>query len=98
MNANRTSEKQVRVFVSSTCRDLHTQPENLVAVAFPHLRELVEQLGLEFFDVDLCRGVPEKNADGETANSREYCRQWKDCVALFLVCIPGLHYGHRTEP
>jgi hypothetical protein len=37
----------------------------------PELRERVEQLGLELFDVDLRWGVREKDADGEKANSWE---------------------------
>lgn len=32
----------------------------LVTVVFPELRERVEQLGLEFFDVDLRWGVPDQ--------------------------------------
>ncbi len=61
----------------------------MVKVVFPELRERVEQLGLEFFDVDLRWGVPEKDANCETANSREYCRQWNDRVEPFFVCILG---------
>ena len=45
--------RQVRVFISSTFRDMHAERDHLVTVVFPELRERVEQLGLEFFDVDL---------------------------------------------
>jgi len=48
------------------------------SVVFPELRERIEQLGFEFFDVDLRWGVPAKDANGEMANSWEYCRQWID--------------------
>jgi hypothetical protein len=47
-----TPEKQVRVFISSTFCDMHAERDHLVTVVFPELRERVEQLGLEFFDVD----------------------------------------------
>jgi hypothetical protein len=50
-------------------------PDRWKTVVFPELRERVGQLGQEFFDVDLCWGVPEKGADGEKANSWGYCRQ-----------------------
>jgi hypothetical protein len=79
--------KTVRVFISSTFRDMHAERDHLVTVVFPELRERVEQLGLEFFDVDLRWGVPAKDANGETANSWEYCRQWIDRVEQFFVCI-----------
>lgn len=63
-------EKQVRVFVSSTFppslqlrrtgRDMHAERDHLVTVVFPELCEPVEQLGLEFFDVDLRWGVTDE--------------------------------------
>jgi WD40 repeat protein len=88
-----TASKSIRVFISSTFRDMHAERDHLVTVVFPELRERVEQLGLEFFDVDLRWGVPEKNTDGETANSWEYCRQWIERVEPLFVCILGQRYG-----
>ncbi|MFH0953775.1 MAG: DUF4062 domain-containing protein [Verrucomicrobiota bacterium] len=40
----------IRVFISSTFRDMHAERDHLVTVVFPELRERVEQLGPEFFD------------------------------------------------
>ncbi len=88
-----TKERVVRVFISSTFRDMHAERDHLVTVVFPDLRERVESLGLEFFDVDLRWGVPEKGADGEKTNSWEYCRQWIDRVEPLFVCILGQRYG-----
>lgn len=93
-----SSEKIVRVFISSTFRDMHAERDHLVTVVFPELRERLERLGLEFYDVDLRWGVPEKDANGETANSWEYCRQWIDRVEPFFVCILGQRYGWVPEP
>jgi hypothetical protein len=93
-----TTEKIVRVFISSTFRDMHAERDHLVTVVFPEMRERVEQLGLEFFDVDLRWGVPAKDLNGETANSWEYCRQWIDRVEPFFVCILGQRYGWVPEP
>lgn len=81
--------KTVRVFISSTFRDMHAERDHLVTVVFPELRERCESLGLEFFDVDLRWGVPEKGADGEKANSWEYCRQWIERMEPLFVCILG---------
>src|SRR5665213_1841913 len=86
-------DKQIRVFISSTFRDMHAERDQLVTVVFPELRERLEQLGLEFFDVDLRWGVPAKDINGETANPWEYCRQWIDRVEPFFVCILGQRYG-----
>ena len=93
-----TERNVVRVFISSTFRDMHAERDHLVTVVFPELRERIERLGLEFFDVDLRWGVPAKDANGETANSWEYCRQWIDRVEPFFVCILGQRYGWEPEP
>ena len=87
------SSKQVKVFISSTFRDMHAERDHLVTVVFPELRERLERLDLEFYDVDLRWGVPEKGVDGETANSWAYCKQWIDRVKPFFVCILGERYG-----
>ncbi|KAB2641417.1 MAG: DUF4062 domain-containing protein [Verrucomicrobia bacterium] len=92
-----TPNNHVRVFISSTFRDMHAERDHLVTVVFPELRERVERLGLEFFDVDLRWGVPSKDANGETANSWEYCRQWIDRVEPFFFCILGQRYGWVPE-
>jgi malate synthase len=97
LDSNREA-RQVRVFISSTFRDMHAERDHLVTVVFPELRERVEQLGLEFFDVDLRWGVPAKDLNGETANSWEYCRQWIDRVEPFFVCLLGQRYGWVPEP
>jgi len=85
--------RTVRVFISSTFRDMHAERDHLVTVVFPELRERLERLGLDFFDVDLRWGVPAKDANGETANSWAYCKQWIDRVQPFFVCILGQRYG-----
>ncbi len=51
-----SDEQTVRVFISSPFRDMHAERDHLLTVVFPELRERVERLGLEFFDVDLRLG------------------------------------------
>ena len=89
----RSNWKTVRVFYLFQLPRHPRRAGPSVTVVFPELRERVEQLGLEFFDVDLRWGVPEKTVDGEKANSWEYCRQWIDRVEPFFVCILGQRYG-----
>ncbi|UCD59070.1 MAG: DUF4062 domain-containing protein, partial [Candidatus Hydrogenedentota bacterium] len=91
-------KKNVRVFISSTFRDMHAERDHLVTAVFPELRERLERLGLEFYDIDLRWGVPQKNVDGERANSWEYCRRWIDRVEPFFVCILGQRYGWTPDP
>jgi WD40 repeat protein len=72
---------------------MHAERDALVTVVFPELRERLERLGLEFFDVDLRWGVPETGVDGERANSWAYCKKWIDRVEPFFVCLLGQRYG-----
>jgi hypothetical protein len=45
--------------------------------------------------LDLRWGVLAKDANGETANSWEYCRQWIDRVEPLFVCILG-HFPQQA--
>jgi nephrocystin-3 len=102
------------VFISNTFRDMQAERDHLVTVVFPdpstslkaELRERVEQLGIEFLDVDLPFevaqggrwGMPDKTVDREKTNSWEYCRQWINRVEPFFVCILGQRYGWVPAP
>ena len=48
----------VRVFISSTFRDMHAERDHLITVIFPELRERLQEIGLDFYDIDLRWGVP----------------------------------------
>lgn len=92
------TRQTVRVFISSTFRNMHAERDHLVTVVFPELRERVEQLGLQFLDVDLRWGVPARDLNGETANPWEYCRQLTDRVEPFFVCYLRQRYGWVAAP
>ena len=83
------SERVVRASINSTSRGMHAERGHLVTVVLPELRARAEQLGLEFFNVELGRGVPARDLNGETANSWEYCRPLIDRVEPLFVCILG---------
>jgi tetratricopeptide (TPR) repeat protein len=58
-------ERVIRVFVSSTFRDMQAEREELVKRIFPQLRNLCESRGVTWGDVDLRWGVTdEQKADG----------------------------------
>lgn len=86
-------KKTVRVFISSTFRDMNAERDHLVTVVFPELRERLENIGLGFYDVDLRWGVPRLNLDNEQANSWAYCKQWIQRVEPFFVGLIGQRYG-----
>src|SRR5438046_1562993 len=86
-------QRVVRVFISSTFRDMHAERDHLITVVFPELRERLDSIGLGFFDVDLRWGIPKTGVDGERANSWKYCKRWINRVEPFFICILGERYG-----
>lgn len=57
-------QRVVRVFVSSTFRDMHAEREELVKRVFPQLRKLCEQRGVTWGEVDLRWGVTDEQKAG----------------------------------
>jgi telomerase protein component 1 len=49
--------KTVRVFISSTFRDMHAERDHLVKAVFPALYERLEKYGVHLIDIDLRWGV-----------------------------------------
>ena len=87
--------KTVRVFISSTFRDMHAERDHLVTVVFPELRERVEQLGLEFFDVDLRWGVTKDQTENDQALA--VCLQRIEESRPFFIAIVGERYGYVPQ-
>jgi hypothetical protein len=55
--------KTVRVFISSTFRDMHAARDHLVKVVFPELRERMAGRHLYLVDIDLRWGITEGEAE-----------------------------------
>jgi hypothetical protein len=64
-SAARTSWIEVRVFVSSTFADMHSEREVLVRKVFPRLRAWAEPRRVRIVECDLRWGVP-KGSKNET--------------------------------
>ena len=54
--------RQIRVFISSTFRDMHAERDHLVTVIFPQLRRLCDSRGVTWGEVDLRWGVTDEAA------------------------------------
>ena len=55
----------VRVFISSTFRDMHAERDYLVKFVFPALREKLEKYHVHLIDVDLRWGITEEQAEND---------------------------------
>lgn len=85
------SWRTVRVFLSSTFRDMHAERDHLVKVAFPALRERLEPYRVYLVDVDLRWGVTREQAENDRV--LDLClRQIEECRPFF-VGILGQRYG-----
>jgi nephrocystin-3 len=61
-----TQPRVIRVFVSSTFRDMFEERDELVKRVFPQLRKMCEQRGVTWGEVDLRWGIPdEQKAEGK---------------------------------
>lgn len=83
--------KTVRVFISSTFRDMHAEREELVKRVFPQLRKLCEQRGVIWGDVDLRWGVTdEQKAEGKVL---PICLEEIQRCRPYFIGLLGERYG-----
>ena len=87
------SEKQrvVRVFVSSTFRDMYDEREELTKYVFPELRRRCKERRVEFVDVDLRWGVTEEQA--ERGEALPICLAEIHKTRPYFIGILGERYG-----
>ena len=83
--------RTVRVFVSSTFRDMHAERDHLVRFIFPELRERCARRRLHLLDVDLRWGVTEEEA--HTGKVLEICLAEIDRCRPYFLCLLGERYG-----
>ena len=85
--------KTVRVFISSTFRDMHRERDHLVRVVFPELKERCRTKHVQLVDVDLRWGVTE--ADAEHGKALDICLDEIDSCRPYCPGMMG-HYGYES--
>jgi len=64
--ATSNTERQIRVFVSSTFRDMQLDRDFLIKKIFPQFRKMCEERAISWTEVDLRWGITdEQRAEGE---------------------------------
>jgi hypothetical protein len=91
--ASRTppAKREIRVFVSSTFRDLREEREYLVKHIFPQVRARCEERAVSFVEVDLRWGITEEQAQGDGA--LEICLSEIEQCLPFFIGLLGERYG-----
>lgn len=88
---NLLQQRVVRVFISSTFRDMMEEREELVKRVFPQLRKLCEQRGVTWGEVDLRWGVTdEQKAEGKVL---PICLAEIHRCRPYFIGILGERYG-----
>ena len=83
--------KTVRVFISSTFRDMQAERDWLVKRVFPALRQRLETHRIHLVDIDLRWGITRQQADNDQVLA--LClQQIDDCRPFFLGLLGG-RYG-----
>jgi tetratricopeptide (TPR) repeat protein len=83
--------RTVRVFLSSTFRDMHAERDHLIKVTFPRVRQWCAQRRLFFVDIDLRWGVTRQEAN--EGKAIEICLKEIDGARPFFLCFLGERYG-----
>src|SRR5687768_9031106 len=91
LNLTPRNERAIRVFVSSTFRDMQAEREELTKFVFPQLRKLCESRGVTWGEVDLRWGITdEEKAEGKVL---PIClAEIRNCRPYFIALL-GERYG-----
>lgn len=91
-----TSGHTIRVFVSSTFRDMHAERDVLNRVVFPEVRRRCQARGAEFVGLDLRWGVTEEEIQRE--GTLAICLQEISQCRPFFMCLLGERFGSVYPP
>ena len=82
---------EIRVFVSSTFVDMQRERDHLMKVAFPRIRKLARERGVEFTEVDLRWGVTREQA--EQGRVIQICLNEIERCRPYFIGLLGHRYG-----
>jgi len=94
--ARQFKKRHIRVFISSTFRDMHEERDLLVKRIFPELRMRCRKRSVEFTEVDLRWGVTEEQA--ERGEVLPICLREIENSRPYFICLLGNRYGWVPPP
>jgi tetratricopeptide (TPR) repeat protein len=89
--ANVEKTPEIRIFISSTFRDMQDEREYLIKHIFPELRSICRERGVEFTEIDLRWGVTEEEA--QQGKVLKICLDEIDKCRPYFIGILGERYG-----
>lgn len=96
MSSSFQSNRSIRVFVSSTFRDMKEEREVLMSHTWPALQRICRERQVEFVEVDLRWGIPEEQT---TRNETlKVCLQEVHACRPYFIGLLGERYGWVPGP
>lgn len=94
MQNDTSTTREIRVFLSSTFKDMQTERHYLLTRVFPEVRDACERRGVGFTEIDLRWGITEQEAEKGTTvavclNEIDRCRGFPP----FFIGFLGERYG-----
>lgn len=84
-------KRVIKVFISSTFRDMHSERDHLNKFVFPRIHEYCNSRKIEFYPIDLRWGIQEKDSKNGLVMSA--CLEQIDDSRPFFIGILGSRYG-----
>lgn len=85
------SSRQMRVFISSTFRDMQRERDNLVKNIFPQLRKICEERAVTFTEIDLRWGITQEENDNN--KTLQLCLEEIERSRPYFIGLLGERYG-----
>ena len=88
--------RTIRLFVSSTFRDMHAERDHLNRIVFPELEARCRDYGVRFIGVDLRWGITEDEANSQGV--LDACLDKIDECRPYFMCLLGDRFGWVPVP
>ena len=89
--AQHTANREIRVFISSTFRDMHAERDYLISHVFPVIRRACRERQVEFTEIDLRWGVTKEEA--EQGKVVRICLEEINRCRPYFLSLLGDRYG-----
>ena len=94
-NNNLIDNRQIRVFISSTFRDMQDERDYLMKRTFPKLRKLAAERDVTLTELDLRWGITEE--ESKSGKVVEICLREIENSIPFFIGIIGNRYGWTPD-
>ena len=91
ITAQHTANREIRVFISSTFRDMHAERDYLISHVFPVIRRACRERQVEFTEIDLRWGVTKEEA--EQGKVVRICLEEINRCRPYFLSLLGDRYG-----